>query len=59
MTFAIDDVEEQARLLSNVEKNIDTMQVSMEQVEAMMMYMAQSLQVQPLQQPIQQQQNQV
>ena len=40
---AIDKVEEQARRLSNVEQNIDTMQAAMEWVEAMMMQMAQNL----------------
>ena len=33
-------VEEQARQLSNVEQNIDTMWATMERVEAMMMHMA-------------------
>ena len=47
---AIDEVEEQARWLSDVEHNVDTMRAAMERVEAMMMHMAQSLQAQPLQQ---------
>ena len=41
------------RRLSNVEHNVDTMRAAMERVEAMIMHMAQSLQAQPLQQPIQ------
>ena len=56
--MVIDDVEEQAIQLSNVEQNVDTMQATMERVEAMMMHMAQSLQAQSLQQPIQKQQKQ-
>ena len=52
---ALDEVEEQARRLSNVEQNVDTMRVAMERVEAMMMRMAQSLQAH-FQQPIQQNQ---
>ena len=56
---AIDEVEEQAWPLSNVEQNVNTMRAAMEPVEAMMMNMAQSLQTQPLQQLIQQQHNQV
>ena len=39
----INEVEEQARRLSNVEQNVDTMRAVMELVEAMMMHMAQSL----------------
>ena len=39
----LDDVKEQARRLSNVEQNMNTMRATMEQVEAMMMHMAQSL----------------
>ena len=46
----IDEVEEQARRLSNVEHNVDTMRAAMER---MMMHMAQSLRAQ---QPTQQHQ---
>ena len=46
---AIDEVEEQVRRLSNMEQNIDTIRAAIERVEAMMIYMAQSLQVKVLQ----------
>ena len=55
----IDEIDEQVKRLSNVEHNVDTMRATMERAEAMMMHMAQSLQTQPLQQPIQQQNQQV
>ena len=44
----IDEVEEQARWLYNVEQNINIVWTAMKQVKAMMMHMAQSLQGQPL-----------
>ena len=51
----IDEVEEQAKQFTNVEQNVYWMWDAIKRVEAMMMPMAQSLQTQPLQQPIQQQ----
>ena len=45
---AIDEVEEQARQLYNVEHNVNTMRAAIERVEVMMMHMGQSLQDQPL-----------
>ena len=44
---AINEVEEEARQLTNTEQNVDTMRVAMEWVEAIMMHMAQSLRAQP------------
>ena len=38
--LAIDEVEEQARLLSKIEQNVDIMQASIEWVEVIMMHMA-------------------
>ena len=53
---AINEVKKQARQLSNVEHNINTMRVAMEPVETMIIHMTQNLQAQPLQQSIQQNQ---
>ena len=39
----IDEVEEQARHLSNVKQNIDTMRAAVEHVETIMMHIAQGL----------------
>ena len=50
---AIDEVEEQAQWSSKVKHNVNTMWAMTERVKAMMMHMAQSLQAQPLEQPIQ------
>ena len=50
---ALDEVEEQARQLSSVEQNVDTIRAAIEQMEAMIMHMTQSLRAQPTQQPIQ------
>ena len=55
--FALDEVEEQARQLSNVEQDVDTIWDAIERMEAMMMHITQSQKTQPLQ-SIQQQQRQ-
>ena len=44
---AIDEVEEQARWLFNIEQNVDTMRATIKRVEATMMRMEQSLRAQP------------
>ena len=46
---AIEELEEQARWLSNAEHNVNTIWAAIEWVEVMMMHMAQSLQAQSLQ----------
>ena len=49
MELAIADIDDQARRLTNVEQNVDIMRAMMEQIEAMMMHMAQNQSAPPQQ----------